>query len=168
MRRQHRAGPAFLREVRPTVKVLKSLPRASFDDTTPLDLIANGDFGRLNLYGLQQSLLEDARRRFMHGVPDRHVAASKKYGKPVYEVRDRSGAGWRGAVVLDADGDPWLVWAARHDQFHRSVADVAFTDHMPTAGEYKLRAREEADLTNRDWERGGGCPEFRGTSVAAR
>lgn len=142
-----------MREVRPTIKVLKSLPRDTFDDTTPLDLIANSDYERLNLYGVQHSLLEDARRRFATGLPDRHAAASKAYGKPVYEVRDRTGAGWRGAIVLDAVGDPWLVWAERHDQFHKRVSNIAFADLLPGSAEYKLRAREEAAHTTREWER---------------
>jgi len=141
-----------VREVRPTIKVLKSLPRDTFEDTTPVDLIANGDFDRLDLYGVKHPLLEDARRRFATGLPDRHNAASREYGKPVFEVRDRTGAGWRGAVVLDADGDPWLVWAERHDQFHRNVENVAFADLLPSSAEYKLRSREEAALSRLDWE----------------
>ena len=141
-----------MREVRPTIKVLKSLPRETFQDTAPVDVIANGDFGRLNLYGVKHPLLEDARRRFSTGLPDRHVGASNGYGKPVFEVRDRAGAGWRGAVVLDSDGDPWLVWAERHDQFHRRVTKVAFADLMPTPAEYKVRDREEAARATRTWE----------------
>lgn len=142
-----------MREVRPTIKLLKSLPRDSFVDTSPLDLIASSDFRSLDLFGIQQPLLDDARRRFSTGVPDRHVLASKAYGKPVYEVRDREGAGWRGAVVLDNQGDPWLVWAERHNQFHKKVANVDFASRLPTSAEYKLRDREEVAATQRDWER---------------
>jgi hypothetical protein len=142
-----------MREVRPTIKVLKALPRDSFDDSTPVDLIANNDWARLHLYGVQHPLLEDARKRFATGVPDRHNKASKAYGAAVYEVRDHGGAGWRGAIVLDDAGDPWLVWAERHDHFHRSVEGYPFGDVMPKAAEYRLRDREEAAATAQAWKR---------------
>jgi hypothetical protein len=42
----------------------------------------------------------------------------------VFEVRDRDGAGWRGAVVLDEGNDPWLVYVEKHDRFHHRVVGV--------------------------------------------
>lgn len=142
-----------MRVVRPTIKVLKMLPRDTFDDTAVLDVIARKDFERLNLNGVQHSMLDDARRRFASGLPDRHTAASRDQKQPVFEVRDRTGAGWRGAVILDSNGDPWLVWAERHDQFHKRVSKIDLDELMPTPAEYKLRDREEAASEKRDWER---------------
>lgn len=142
-----------MREVRPTVRALKSLPRDTFIDSTPLDLINNSDYDCVNLYGVEHPLLTDARRRFERGLPDRHKSASKAYGEPVYEVRDRDGAGWRGAVILDEQGDPWLVWAERHDQFHRKVAQTGFGNLLPAAAEYQMRDREEAAQGKSDWVR---------------
>lgn len=141
-----------MREVRPTIKVLKSLPRETFGDGHVLDLIKNRAYGSLELYGVDHPLLADARKRFADGLPDRHNEASKAYGKPVFEVRDHGvGPGWRGAVVLDADGDPWLVWADRHDAFHARVATISFEDMLPTPVEYKLRDREEAAFRTLAW-----------------
>lgn len=70
----------------------------------------------------------------------------------MFEVRDRDGAGWRGAVVLDEGNDPWLVYVDKHDRFHQRVASVAWDERMPTAAEYKLRAREEAALAAAEWK----------------
>lgn len=140
-----------MREVRPTIKVLKTLPRETFGDTTVLDLIANSAFERLELFGLDHPLLDDARKRFEHGTPDQHVAASKAYGAPVFEVRDHIGAAWRGAVILDKAGDPWLVWVGRHDRFHKQVANVAFDSLLPSPAEYKIRDREEASVHALAW-----------------
>lgn len=141
-----------MREVRPTIKVLKDLPRETYGDTEPLDLIHGGDWKRLRLYGVDHPLLLDARKRFATGLPDRHKEASRKAGRPVFEVRDRDGAGWRGAVVLDEGNDPWLVYVEKHDRFHHRVAGVAWDERMPTAVEYKLRAREEAAIAETEWK----------------
>lgn len=144
-----------MREVRPTIRALKDLPRETFDDTTPLDLIANGAFKTLNLYGVQHPLLDDARKRFANGLPDVHREGTKVFGQPVYEVRDHQGAGWRGAVVLDGDGDPWLVWVEKHNRFHHRIKAVAkkFTSMLPTPAEYKIRDREEAAQGTLRWKR---------------
>lgn len=141
-----------MREVRPTIKVLKTLPRETFGNTTVLDLIANGAFEGLKLFGLDHPLLNDARKGFEHGMPDQHVAASKAYGAPVFEVRDHAGAGWRGAVILDKAGDPWLVWVERHNRFHKRVAGVAFDSLLPLSAEYKIRDREEASARALAWK----------------
>jgi len=133
--------------------VLKSLPRGTFEDTTPLDLIANGAWDRVKLYTVQHPLLDDARYRFKTGFPDRHVSASRTYGEAVYEVRERGGAAWRGLVVMDAEGDPWLVWAERHDQFAKHAGSVQIPKLLPTAVEYKLRDREEAAQRAGQWRK---------------
>lgn len=72
---------------------------------------------------------------------------------PIYEVRDRSGAGWRGAVLLDEHGDPWLVWAERHNRFHRDVSKITIAALMPTPAEYKIRDREESARETSNWKR---------------
>ena len=142
-----------MREVRPTIKVLRLLPRETFGDPAPIDLLHWGDYDNLDLYGIDHPLLIDARKRFANGLPDRHQAATREHGEPVFEVRDRDGAGWRGAVVLDDDGDPWLVWAERHNHFHSKIADIDLDKHRPVSQEYKIRDREEAAATKRAWER---------------
>lgn len=141
-----------MREVRPTIKVLKTLPRETFGDSAVLDLIANGAFEGLKLFGLDHPLLNDARRGFERGTADQHVAASKAYGAPVYEVRDHAGAGWRGAVILDKKGDPWLVWAERHDRFHKRIAEVVCDSLLPVSPEYKIRDQEEASVRAIAWK----------------
>lgn len=144
-----------MREIRPTIKVLKMLPRETFGDPTPLDHILGKDFERLDLSQVDHPLLEDGRRRFSAGgAPGRHVQASQTWGRPVFEVRDHTGPGWRGAVILDdQESDPWLVWAERHDRFHDRVAEMDPNYLLPTPGEYKLRLREEAAAREPRWRR---------------
>ena len=142
-----------MREVRPTIRVIKNLPRNTFDDPEPFDLIANQAFDRLDLYGVQHPLLIDARMRFGQGTPDRHGAASREAGRTVYEVRDRQGAAWRGAIVMDAEGDPWLVYVDEHDSFHRHVGErIKSGVCQPKPVEYRIRAREEAAAGATAWK----------------
>lgn len=148
-----RPDGAPMREVRPTIRALKSLPRETYDDPTPLDIIGRSDYDNLDLYGVDHPLLVDARKRFGTGLPDRHQAATRAHKEPVYEVRDRDGAGWRGAVVLDDNGDPWLVWVERHNQFHKKVMDIDLDKHRPAGFEYTIRDREEAAATKPAWQR---------------
>lgn len=120
--------------IRPTAKVLLALPADSFGDVAQQDLLraakqANGDarnamVARLRFSRIEHALLDDARTRLREGLPDVHQAATRAAKRPVYEVRSRTGAAWRGAVVQDANGVFWLVYAARHDLFHKTVADI--------------------------------------------
>ena len=106
----------------------------------------------LDLISIDLDLIKDAQSEFENGsFPDRHVAASnsrrKKNGKtkPVYEVRSKVGAAWRGGIVIDDFGDPWLVYAAPHDKFH-DTAPSFFADetkYLPVRSDYKLRNKEE-------------------------
>ncbi len=144
-----------MREVRPTIKVIRTLPRESFADPTAWEQIKNKDWADLRLYGLEQPLLIDARRRFDTQSADIHQESTKAAGRRVYEVRDRSGAGWRGAVIVDDDGDPWLVYVDRHDAFHSSAAAYFKSrGFLPTPAEYKIRDREEAESAFRRWQGG--------------
>ncbi|WP_443444864.1 DUF3039 domain-containing protein [Glutamicibacter arilaitensis] len=106
----------------------------------------------LDLSSIDHDLIKDAQSYFDNGsFPDRHVAATnsrrKKNGKtkPVYEVRSKVGAAWRGGIVIDDFGDPWLVYAAPHDKFH-DTAPSFFADetkYLPVSSDYKLRDKEE-------------------------
>ena len=144
---------------RPTIKFLQSLPIESFTDSLQRDQIARRQWLDLEFYEIRHPLMDDARLRFGGGrVPDRHRSSSKAAGRPVFELRDTDGAAWRGAAVLDDAGDPWLVFAEKHNRFHDRAAEVlkvANQDgYLPLPVELKLRDREEAARADRDWRAG--------------
>lgn len=148
--------------VRPTLRVLSSMPtsasvaqarailaraRAAADDATKRQIL-----GELSICDIESALIDDAQHGFDHGAPSRHEESTKTYGDTVYEVRDPAGAGWRGAVILDGDGDPWLVYADRHDHFHANASSVLRRSKgkgapppafLPTPLDYELRTAEE-------------------------
>ncbi len=143
-----------MREVRPTIRVLKTLPRETFVDRSVWEGVKNRDWANLSLYGIDHPLLNDARSRFAAGVPDTHQVSTRAAGRRVFEVRDRSGAAWRGAVVLDDQGDPWLVYADRHDAFHATARNFFEAgSYLPIAAEYTLRDREEAAIAFLAWRK---------------
>ncbi|WP_296136471.1 DUF3039 domain-containing protein [uncultured Tessaracoccus sp.] len=157
------------RQPRPTFRVLKALPPESFLDEQQRKSVMRfvQDPRRdVRLYDLHQPLLRDARSYFPDRTPDRHTAASKSARRDVYEVRDRGGAGWRGAIITDEVGDPWLIHVDRHDAFHAHVAAVLsaavpqgvghapLDSRLPTRADYKIRAREERLLLEFAWRRG--------------
>lgn len=135
-----------------------------FTDTTAFDAFGKARattspdarkalLGALNLYGLDAPVLVDARRRLAEGFPDEHRSATRAAGRKVYEVRDRTGAAHRGAVVLDGHGDPWLVYTERHDQFHAKAADYfrRTPQFLPTALDYQIRDLEDARRREQAW-----------------
>lgn len=154
------------RQPRPTYRVLKGLPPESFADErqrSNIRLFVHDPTRAVRLYDLDQPLLNDARSYFPDRTPDRHTEASRAAQQPVYEVRDRDGAGWRGAIITDSKGDPWLIYADRHDHFHAHVsaavsATVSQTTNSapidskrPTRVDYKIRDREERLIFELIW-----------------
>lgn len=160
--------------VRPTLRVLrKQLEREQFGDPKILDdldaAIRLGGNARtdalndLNILSIEHKLLTDANARFeTDETPDRHHKATKAYGSTVYEVRSHIGAAWRGAVILDSDGDPWLIYAAPHDEFHAQVATALHRPKTkpPTANiwepssiDIKMKKAEAERVANDDLSR---------------
>lgn len=154
-----------MRQVRPTLKVIKQLPRDSFVNPSEVDKVSSlGNASReareqilssLRLYRVQHPLLTDARSYFDAGsLPDLHRAATNERSRssggatlPVYEVRSRTGAAWRGGVIKDDAGDPWLAYANKHDEFHSSAA-LIFAEksrYWPTSIDFKIRELEEEE-----------------------
>ena len=144
-----------MRAPRPTIAFLKSLPLETFPDPSQQLQIAQGDWLNLEFYRVSHPLMDDARSHFLGGgAPDQHRTATQSAKRPVYELRDRGqGAAWRGAAVLDDAGDPWLVYAEKHNRFHNRAAEVLakakHATYMPTHAEYKLRDREDAANADR-------------------
>lgn len=168
-----------MRPTRPTLRVLNALPtnpgiaaalsviaRAKVADRSTAAQILQ----ELRLYEVTSALLDDADRGFANGgTPSRHEEASAVYDATVYEVRDHEGAGWRGAVILDGEGNPWLVFADRHNQFHATVAKALKRDkgelkktgiskgpaasHEPTQLDYVVRGYEDSQLQDLKYQR---------------
>ena len=150
-----RISPEGMRAPRPTIRVLRMLPRESFPDGYGVAAIRSKQWDQVNISTIVHPLIQDAQRRFSEGSPDLHRAATQAAGRPVWEVRSRVGAAWRGAVLLDEYGDPWLVWAAEHDIFHAKVAQVMRDPSawLPILAEYRLRERDEAEEKLLGWRR---------------
>lgn len=155
-----------MRKTRPTLRVIKAMPAAPAV-LTARDVIQRAKISEspadileeLRLETVRGALLDDADQRFAGGgVPDRHDAATAAYHAPVYEVRDHSGAGWRGAIILDNEGDPWLVHVDAHNKFHASVAKALKRDKGilqktgKTVGAAETAQPTDLDLWVRDRE----------------
>lgn len=133
-------------------KVLSILARAKSADSCTASQILQ----EVRLEEISSKLLEDADRSFLNGdTPSRHEEASSEYQATVYEVRDHTGAGWRGAVILDKDSNPWLVFADRHDQFHAKVANALKRPekYEPNALDYAIRDYEDNRLRDLTYKR---------------
>lgn len=168
-----------MRATRPTLRVVGDLPanpsvlaarsvisRAkAADNATAAQVLQE-----LRLEQIESALLRDADRSFADGgTQSRHEEGTAAFHATVYEVRDHEGAGWRGAVILDSDGDPWLVFVAPHDKFHSSVAKAlkrdkgvlqksgetegAAANYLPTNVDYLVRRTEEARLQELEVQR---------------
>lgn len=144
-------------QVRVTAKVLLELPAETLGSTTQQNLLRQAKVttdrdarsaivSELRFGSVEHDLLSDARTRLDGGLPDYHRAATAAAGEPVFEVRSRSGAAWRGAVVRDDNGLFWLVYAAKHDVFHKTVASVMKRgEWRPTALDRVVLDQDQAD-----------------------
>ncbi|MDR7161404.1 DUF3039 domain-containing protein [Arthrobacter sp. BE255] len=168
-----------MKPTRPTLRVLNVLP-TNPSIAVALSVIARAKVAdrataaqilqELRLYEVKSALLDDADRGFANGgTPSRHEAASSVYDATVYEVRDHEGAGWRGAVTLDDEGNPWLVFADRHNQFHATVAKALKRDkgelkrtgntkgpaasYEPTQLDHVVRGYEDSRLQDLKYQR---------------
>lgn len=106
----------------------------------------------LRLASLDIALLVDAQSRFRSGMPDSHKKCSQKMRFPVYEVRDRTGSAWRGAVVLH-ERAPWLVYADEHEAFHHRAHTAMHNLHkggnlLPSSVDDLLKNQEKEQETN--------------------
>lgn len=145
------------------------MPRDSFKDPSVYDQVSKLKsasregreqiLSQLRLYSLQHPLLDDANSYFDSGkIPDLHkkstqTRSSRQGGKlPVYEVRSRVGAAWRGGVIQDQANDPWLVHADAHDKFHASAASIFKnkSNYYPGSIDLKLRDHEEVALKRQE------------------
>lgn len=150
-------------QVRPTLRALKLLPPESYDSTAILGtldrarattdpeerrMILNG----LTLAGLSHPLLDDARRAFATGAPDRHRESSAAAHRPVYEARSTTGAAWRGSVIRDGD-TAWLVFACAHDRYHSTAATyIKKGAWEPTALDHELRDADNRAAALAAWK----------------
>lgn len=116
-------------EVRPTIEVLKDLEKKKL---LPAETVRGLQHARrvdgrearltllaeLGLSSLDIPLLRDARSELSTSRPGRQSTMTNLAKIAVYEVRDHSSAGWRGAVVKFDDDCAWLVYVEAHDRFH--------------------------------------------------
>jgi len=150
-------------QVRPTLKALKMLPRddaavdqamSTFERAKQVGEPAarRSILAELTLGKMPHPLLDDARTRIAGArMPDIHVASSTQTGRTVYEVRSRTGAAWRGALVLE-DGVMWLVFAERHDRFHSTAAGFfKSASWQPTDLDRALAKQDTAVLEIQKW-----------------
>ena len=130
----------------PTIEVLKTLDKAGVldprvkkeldsarsltDRTQKITQLAKA----VELAVAYEPLIADAKKGFARGTPDIHKSATAKAKTTVYEVRSHTGAAWRGAVVCpEDDEDAWLVYADRHDLFHKAGPDAIAKKHKSKA-----------------------------------
>jgi hypothetical protein len=139
--------------VRPTLAVLKALDKKDMlprrvgdclkrvrtleDPSERVRLLADLDLSSLDI-----PLVRDGANLFASGRPSIHQEMTAAGKCPVYEARDRTGAGWRGAVLNPIDDIAWLVYVDAHDRFHDSGADsIAKMRTSGTLGPSKLDLR---------------------------
>lgn len=146
--------------VRPTLRVIKQLPRDSFSEPAAYDEVcrlsgASSDVRRkiiesLEIFRIDHPLLRDAQSYIDAGaLPDLHRESTKKCDRKVYEVRSREGAAWRGGVVIDEQDSEvwWLVYADKHDRFHSTAPDFFKNEHskfLPTRIDWALKENDIA------------------------
>lgn len=146
-----------MRKVRPTVRVVRQLPLDMFQDASVADRLKHGDATVLQeLDTFKHSILEAARASVYEGHRcQKHDSATKSAGENVFEIEEKS-SGWRGAVILDRAGDPWLVYVDSHDAFHRRAKNRLQKSQKsiwyPGALDYLMRKREEQATAGLRWQ----------------
>lgn len=122
-------------EIRPTLQTLKTLRNAGMlppADTSAYDDAKRTDDPQSKLHQLSQldlpllnvALLNDSRTLLHDGkFPDAHKTSSRAARSTIYELRERSGAAWRGAGLLSDNSETlWVILAMPHDEFHKQGA----------------------------------------------
>lgn len=156
-----------MRPVRPTIQVLLSMiDNKLFNSENPQQLIdqnirtkAATPFEGLDFTTFDVTLLNTARQAFTGDkiAATKHSELSAVAKRPVYEIRNMQ-TGWRGIVVLDQYGDPWMVYCGSHDDFHsgncKSIIKASnASKYMPSEDDYLIRKREEERHHFLDFER---------------
>lgn len=145
-----------MRPVRPTARVLRALPVRMVADQATRQRLEQLDGALLaSLNSLEHPIINAARSQVFEGHRcQNHRAATKAAKRKVFEIEEPS-TGWRGAVVLDEGGDPWLVYVDEHDSFHRKAKDVLKAEQeqtwWPSKSDYTMRDREDLLEQSRAW-----------------
>lgn len=122
--------------IRPTLHVLSALRKANllaqndveaYDSALRVDDISTkvDRLAALELDTLDVSLFNDARSLLtVDKLPDTHRASTSAAQQNIYELRDHTGAAWRGAGFLDqARQILWVIHALPHDHFHSEAPE---------------------------------------------
>lgn len=148
------------RRVRPTLTVLRSLTEGWDPPNFKHQLNAVHPSEWPDLADLPHPVFAAAAADMPNGETQTcklHESSTHAAGRKVWEVRDlHTGPGWRGAVVYDDDGDPWLVYAGTHHSFHRKARTYLQKSnaalYLPTDADYRLRDLEDAKHAVQRWE----------------
>lgn len=146
-----------MRAVRPTIRVLKQLPCDLFDDPVDAAQIASGNPEVLQrIDQISHPVLNAARAALRDGRRcEPHQSSTKTARQTVHEIEEKS-SGWRGGVIIDDAGDPWLVHIDKHDKFHSMAATVlnyAKKDRWgPGPADYEMRKREDHVRAGQEWK----------------
>jgi hypothetical protein len=156
-----------MRPVRPTLQVLIDMIDCNlFHSDDPRHLIEQNDradaatpFEGLDFTTFNVTLLNMARQAFSGSkiTATKHSEFSTIAKRPAYEIRNRQ-TGWRGIVMLDQYGDPWMVYCGSHDDFHSNncksfIRQSNADNYMPNEDDYLVRRREEERRQFLDFER---------------
>lgn len=156
-----------MRPVRPTIQVLLSMiDNNLFNSENPQQLIEQNmrteavtPFEGLDFTAFDVTLLNMARQAFAGDkiAATKHSEFSAVAKRPVYEIRNKQ-TGWRGIVILDQYGDPWMVYCGSHGDFHsgncKSIIKASnASNYMPSEEDYLVRKREEERQHFLDFER---------------
>lgn len=129
--------------------------KSGWADTTQREAIARRDWSALPAFDqLSHPALQSCVDYDDNPVGPRytrHEGATSAAGYTVVEARDKGkGPGWRTAII-EKSGLNWAVYAAPHDEFHRSVAakfsSRTRADVEPTEEDAALRKLKAAEAT---------------------